>query len=395
MSRGYVFTRPSQTDGTPGDLSTPTVWNDAFEAARLVLLNQIASMIDSDMSFVFDQLGETGVDNLIYSYKDSNTVTVAAGVAAADDGLASYSIANPTDVDLTAAASTRYYLWIGQDSITEETTFKFHTSRTSPPANIVHEHCLRWFIETDGSSNIIQFAPPKLNLDRGLPVPYAGRYRPLNCILADGTDYTRTDADLAGLYAEIGHIYDRSFTADAGTDYITSTAHGFVNNDTVNVYLASTTGALPAGLTAGTTYYVINKTADTCQLSLSLGGAAVNITDAGTGYFTVMKTTLFRVPDARGRAWFGAGTGTGLTTRYHGQKLGEEAHSNTEAENGPHTHVPHVNTMSYPDGNGAARTTFTGGGYYIYSANATGSSGSGTAHNTMPPSVVGQYVLAF
>jgi len=44
------------------------------------------------------------------------------------------------------------------------------------------------------------------------------------------------------------------------------------------------TGTLPAGLSAGTTYYVIAYTASTgaLQVSASAGGAAVNITDDGT-----------------------------------------------------------------------------------------------------------------
>ena len=44
------------------------------------------------------------------------------------------------------------------------------------------------------------------------------------------------------------------------------------------------TGTLPAGLSAGTTYYVIGYTASTgaLQVSATLGGAAVNITDDGT-----------------------------------------------------------------------------------------------------------------
>ena len=46
----------------------------------------------------------------------------------------------------------------------------------------------------------------------------------------------------------------------------------------------SGTGTLPAGLSAGTTYYVIAYTASTgaLQVSASAGGAAVNITDDGT-----------------------------------------------------------------------------------------------------------------
>jgi hypothetical protein len=45
----------------------------------------------------------------------------------------------------------------------------------------------------------------------------------------------------------------------------------------------STTGALPTGLVAGTEYYVVNSTGSTCQLSSSLGGAAINTSGTQSG----------------------------------------------------------------------------------------------------------------
>lgn len=70
-----------------------------------------------------------------------------------------------------------------------------------------------------------------------------------------------------------------AFTTDFTTDYLTSTAHGLSNGDRVMVYSGTT---LPAPLAANTVYFVINKTADTFQVSLTLGGSAVNLTDNGT-----------------------------------------------------------------------------------------------------------------
>lgn len=69
-----------------------------------------------------------------------------------------------------------------------------------------------------------------------------------------------------------------TFTADKDTDIITSAAHGLVDDDTIRL-----TGAdLPAGLSTATTYYVIEATTNTFQLSASEGGTKINITDAGT-----------------------------------------------------------------------------------------------------------------
>lgn len=74
-----------------------------------------------------------------------------------------------------------------------------------------------------------------------------------------------------------------TFTADAGTDFITSADHLLTNGDIINV---ETTSALPGGLSASTNYYIINATDDTFQVSATEGGAKVNITDVGTGTHT-------------------------------------------------------------------------------------------------------------
>jgi hypothetical protein len=74
-----------------------------------------------------------------------------------------------------------------------------------------------------------------------------------------------------------------AFTANATTDYITSVAHGLSNGDVV---VLTTTVTLPAGLSLLTPYYVINKTTDTFQLSLTSGGTNIDITDTGTGVHT-------------------------------------------------------------------------------------------------------------
>jgi len=72
-----------------------------------------------------------------------------------------------------------------------------------------------------------------------------------------------------------------TFTADNTTDTFTSAAHGLSNGTIVMVKNAG--GALPAGLSANTQYYVISAATNTFQLSLTSGGAAVDITTNGTG----------------------------------------------------------------------------------------------------------------
>lgn len=92
-----------------------------------------------------------------------------------------------------------------------------------------------------------------------------------------------------------------STNIDAATDTITATAHGYINEDIVQV--ASTSDILPnvpAGLSEGF-YFVRNKTANTFQLSTTRTGSVVNIT---SGSWTNGDLTITRVnyaPDGNGR----------------------------------------------------------------------------------------------
>jgi hypothetical protein len=61
------------------------------------------------------------------------------------------------------------------------------------------------------------------------------------------------------------------------------TAHGLVAGTPIKF---STTGALPTGLTAGTTYYVVNPTTDAFSVAATPGGAAIATTGTQSGVHT-------------------------------------------------------------------------------------------------------------
>jgi hypothetical protein len=82
----------------------------------------------------------------------------------------------------------------------------------------------------------------------------------------DGVDYV-TSLTLAA----VGRT---GVTGVAATDVITLTGHGFA--DTQRVKFSAITGG--AGLSAGTTYFVRDATADTFKLAATSGGAAINFT---------------------------------------------------------------------------------------------------------------------
>ena len=189
---------------------------------------------------------------------------------------------------------------------------------------------------------------------------------------------------------------------------------------------------------------------------LACNGGAVSRTTYATLFAAIATTwgagdgsTTFNVPDLRGRALIGAGTGTGLTARTLGtQNIGEETHVLVTAELASHNHVinisdpTHVHTLnnpahghttnesphSHPLINGVIGTAGTasiavpGGATQLYSPASTGTAstgitinnattavsanavatgitatsnanGSGTAHNNMQPSAVVTFII--
>jgi hypothetical protein len=82
-------------------------------------------------------------------------------------------------------------------------------------------------------------------------------------------------------YAPLGGAPATFTAADTG-DVFTSFAHGLVNDDRVFV-TAWPGSALPAGAAEATDYFIVSITADTFQISLTQGGAAVVLTSDGEG----------------------------------------------------------------------------------------------------------------
>lgn len=92
---------------------------------------------------------------------------------------------------------------------------------------------------------------------------------------------------------------------------------------------AAGTGTLPAGLTAGTVYYVIGYTAATGALTVSatLGGASVTITDNGTAVAPNAFKVAYAAPAAVGsvREWSFEITRSEIDVTTIGQTLGQYA----------------------------------------------------------------------
>jgi len=105
-------------------------------------------------------------------------------------------------------------------------------------------------------------------------------------VLEFGNGYIRFHTQGSTLLAGTPSAFSTTKTitaVDTATETVTSNAHGYANGTPIQIAATTT---IPAGLLALTTYYVVGATANTFQFSLTVGGAAINITSAGAGTIT-------------------------------------------------------------------------------------------------------------
>jgi microcystin-dependent protein len=155
---------------------------------------------------------------------------------------------------------------------------------------------------------------------------------------------------------------------NVSTNVITVTSNKFLY--TGQAVVLSTSGVLPAGLSA-TTYYIIYVSDTTIKLATSRAnaddGTAVDITAAAGGGTHTLTLTL--------------------TSRALADEGGEESHTIQTEELASHTHP----LYDYSIG---SDTVITGDGSGAYSSGQnTAATGGDTPHNTMPPFVTVNYII--
>ena len=110
---------------------------------------------------------------------------------------------------------------------------------------------------------------------------------------------------------------NQAVTANISTEKFTLNGHTLENND--QVVFGGTT--LPGGISANTTYYVVNKASNDFQVATSPGGTAVNLSStAGSGVTVSQPLGLKSIQAHRPKS--GDGSATSWTTDYtHGESL--------------------------------------------------------------------------
>ncbi len=241
------------------------------------------------------------------------------------------------------------------------------------------------------------------NMPAGMINPYAGSSVPTGWLACDGTAYDSvTNTQYADLYTAIGNTWGgsdgtdfkvpdfrgRTLTGD-GTGTVTEDiAAGSVSAgaDTLEVtsnnakwitgmlVAFTSTGTGPAGVSDGSSYYVIRTSDTLIQLATTLAnaqnGTQINITDAGTGTHTITHT---------------------LTARTVAEIGGEESHAMSVSELLSHTHAQQAETRlqagaSFAQPTGSAAQTQGG---------TTQSTGGNAAMNNMQPFGVVKYIISY
>ena len=111
-----------------------------------------------------------------------------------------------------------------------------------------------------------------------------------NLVAAGAADASTTTKGLNRMSASSDVVVGTCTITIASPAVFTINSHGLTQNDSITL---ATTGALPTGLSVGVTYYVsaTGLTANTFQVSATLGGASVNTSGSQSGTHTLTKTT--------------------------------------------------------------------------------------------------------
>jgi PA14 domain len=83
-------------------------------------------------------------------------------------------------------------------------------------------------------------------------------------------------------------IEPKAVTAvNISTDFFNCSTQNFANGDQIRFHARD--GSYPAGVSANTKYFVMNRTSFDFQISETAGGSAIDLTALGTGFLTVWK----------------------------------------------------------------------------------------------------------
>ena len=184
-------------------------------------------------------------------------------------------------------------------------------------------------------------------------------------------------------------------TVDHTLDQFTATAHGLTNNQVVYFGASS----VPSGMAVLTKYYVVNRTANTFQVSSTLGGTALALSSNGAS--VVVYQTF--ITDVRGTTLIGAdnlgGPSRNVATDAAADIVG--AAGGSESSVATHTHgvtdPGHTHPKGFNSGDGEFFKTSDSGAGGTPASQLTGISinNAGTSTGNMMPYTTVVYFIKY
>lgn len=102
---------------------------------------------------------------------------------------------------------------------------------------------------------------------------------------------------ITGEYTNRKSILPTAVDAGADTITVSDSDVAYANGNKVK-FSVPANGVLPAPLVAGTVYFIVGATSTTIQVSATLGGSAINLTDTGTKFFYMQRAATRAMIDA-------------------------------------------------------------------------------------------------
>lgn len=258
-------------------------WVDVATASTVTLGSQTGRMIRLTGTTSITSFGTTNPgDNILYLCRAAASFTLTNGA----------NLITITGADIqTAAGDLFWMLWEG--------------------SNVWR---MVGYNRADGT-------PVSAGAPIGMVAPFANGTVPSGWLECNGQAVSRTTyANLFARLVTVPGFTGQTFTVTiASPGVFTKTAHGLTGGERLRL---STTGALPTGLNTSTDYFIIYVSANTFQVSTTLGGAAVNTSGTQSGTHTYTQSlhglgdgsTTFNVPDLRGEVIRGWDNGRGVDT---------------------------------------------------------------------------------
>lgn len=140
----------------------------------------------------------------------------------------------------------------------------------------------------NGTANLQNVLQSPNNAVNATDVPNFGQLQ--SAVISGAIPASMTELGLVRLTSSPNIVLGNPTIMIASPAVITLASHGLTVNDIIQF---STTGTLPTGITAGTTYYVISigLTTNSFEISSTAGGAAINMTGSQLGVQTLTKIT--------------------------------------------------------------------------------------------------------